>query len=119
MIPGQYPPGFEHLTYEIKSDQPIPFIRKDQRQTPYPEPKDKQIYPIHKKSSIRYNLFTALDNMRIKQHIEIKDYYHYTFAVTCAQTYAAKLRKGRPPVQMYLRTEWHQQQQIGRIWRLG
>lgn len=119
MLHGQKPDNFASLTFEIKSGLAIPFVRKDQRHHVYNKPTSPQVYPIHKKGTDTYNLLTALDSLEIKQHIEIKGEYNYAFAVRTAQTYASKLRNDRPPVQMYLRTEWNKSEQIGRIWRLG
>lgn len=119
-IPGQYKEGFESLTYIIKSDMPIPFSRRDQRQHPYPAQTSEINYPVHRSGTRTYNLFSILDKMQIKDYIEIPSFDHYTYAMVMGQAYAAKLRNLRKdPVQMYLRAEWHKQQQIGRLWRIG
>lgn len=119
MLHGQYPDGFASITFEIKSNQPIPIVRASQRHHPYPPQKDVPTYPIHQKGSKTYNLLTTLDKMQIKEHIEIKGEYNYIFAILTAQTYASVLRHKKKPIQMYLRGEWNKQEQIGRIWRIG
>lgn len=119
MVAGQYPEGFSSIVFEIKRGLPIPIIRKNQRHHPHPAQKDVPMYPIHKEGTKTYNLYTTLDKMQIKDYIEIKGEYNFAFAIITAQTYAHKLRNGKPPLQMYLRGEWSKQEQIGRIWRMG
>lgn len=120
MIPGRYPPNFSSLTFEIKSGMPIPLVRRNQRHECFLPQQGVIRYPIHNPKSKTYNLFTTLDKMAIGNHIEIKGFNDYAYAMTVGQAYACKLRGFKnDPVQMYLRGEWCKQQQIGRIWRMG
>ena len=114
------PEGFGTISYTISTDKPIPMGRRRDERSVNPNSNLKTYnYPRHDPNKPTYNLYCALDQMKVGHSIDISGRENYKYAYYMACSYSGAMRTNKKyPIPMRFRGMFNPSTQVGTIWRI-